>query len=342
MGTFSDLRLTFILAVCVLSAAGQNCTKVNGEPAAGKKLFPLWPADRAAMDAGKVRTLYRTVIKPWNIKKLPRFGNSSKCDAGQMDAAWLSGMEGFLNAYRRLAGAPDAKFLPALNARAAQSSLIMSANGWIDHYPAKTWRCYNDVGAHAASKSSLSLGDDSAIGDWVDDNGVDGVGHRLPTIHPAIRTMGLGAVGGAASLFYGEEEKLTQSHIAVWPPAGYVPDDFAFHYKSFSFSLTAALGPNDTLDWYDADVKVKINNWPRPAARYKGNPWNSFVFEVGYGDKTRLKESMEKGIAIDVTISPVIVNGKRTEIRYRTVYFDANSDVLPTTPMTEPGFYSIE
>jgi len=317
-----------------------------GAPAAApeRPLFPLWPEGRISLKGEEVRRLYRELIQPLNRKAAPRFGNPGQCRTGEMDPAWLDGQQRLLNSYRALAGAPEIRFTAELNAKAALGALITAAGRWPVHHPTPDAPCYTPEGAKATATSSLAYGGiHTSINDWIDDNGVTGVGHRLPTLHPGERTMGIGAVGGGMALLYPRSYAQTdQSHIALWPPAGYVPAPFAFSYPSFTFSLTPHLAPPHTLDLRKAQARVTINGWPRPVTTYAARPSGSFLFEVSYGDKTPLKRELSvNGVVLDVVIGPVTVNGRPAEIRYRTIYFDPELGRLPTAPMVEPGFYPL-
>lgn len=309
-------------------------------------LYPLWPETRPALNLAEVRHLYRSFIKPANSRQAPWFGKPATCETGSMDPAWVAQQERLLNAYRMLAGAGETAFSPEMNAKAIKGALITAANHFPpEHYPKPSARCYTKEGAEVTAASSLAYGAiKTSIDDWINDYGVKGVGHRLPTLHPGYPRMGMGAVGAGMVLLYPPKLSLPEkSHIAVWPPAGFLPAGLAFGYPSFTFSLTPVMQKGHTLDMKDAMASVTVNGWPRPVAVYPERPYGSFLFEVAYGDRALLKKQLqEKGyIAFDVSIGPVVVNGSKAEIRYRTVYFDPEASSVDIE-MPVPGFFRLE
>lgn len=312
---------------------------------AAQPLFPLWPEQRISLNGQEVQRIYREVIAPLNKKMPPSQGNPARCETGSMDQSWLKEQERLLNSYRQLAGSTLTTFTDELNAQAAQAALITAAKGWPEHHPDPKAACYTPAGAKATAASNLSNGgNQTSMDDWIDDNGVYGAGHRLLSLHPGNTTLGLGLVGSGMALHRPVcKGTAAESHIAVWPPVGYVPMQFGFGYPSFTFTLTPHLGPNNTLSkLHLAQPRVRINGWPRPAVAYPKLVDGSYVFEVHYGDRKLLKQQLpEKGVVLDVTIGPVLVNGTKAEIRYRTIFFDPAQPQLPVHAMPAPGFYPV-
>ncbi|WP_167884289.1 CAP domain-containing protein [Leptospira idonii] len=311
------------------------------QDASETKLFPLWPENRPSLDLKKALEIYSEISKK-NSTRAPYFGKPFECVSGTPDASWMEGQKKLLNLYRSLAGSPDLQYSEEMNSKAAKGALITAANRWPNHYPPKTSKCYSEEGAYVTAHSSLSHGAiHTSIHDWIDDNGVTDVGHRLPTIHPGTLKIGIGAVGDGMVLFSEDMEKNQKdSYLAIWPPPGFVPKYFALGYKSFTFSITPSMNKTDVLDFGTAEAKVKLNGWPRPVISSSKRPWGSFLFEVGFGDQTKLEKALkETGVSLDVSVGPVTIRGKKAEIRYRIVFYDSENEILPTVPMKEPGFY---
>jgi len=122
-------------------------------------------------------------------------------------------------------------FNAALDARAQQTAMLMKANARLSHNPPSSWRCYNAEAAAGARTSNLGLGSGQYGGavtmrGYMDDIGLDSVGHRRWLMHAPLTQMGHGATNQSdALLVIGAPESDTQPdpRWVSWPTAGYVP-----------------------------------------------------------------------------------------------------------------------
>lgn len=104
---------------------------------------------------------------------------------------------------------------------------MMSANRTLLHDPPPTWACYTQVGHDAAGSSNLALGaaGAGAVALYMDDSGLDSVGHRRWVLYPPQSAMGSGSTSNANALyvFGGQTAPASPPAWVEWPSSGYVP-----------------------------------------------------------------------------------------------------------------------
>lgn len=217
-------------------------------------------------DRWQVREFFQTVYQFGDDATMQWRGDYSTADPGSVSPEWLEATRVRINFYRQLAGIPTVgEFDPIWNAKCQASSLIMSGNNTISHYPGENWLFWTPEGAEAAT-GNLALhtaGRDSIDGYMVDHGSTqypdsnDIVAHRRWILYPKTTTMGSGCAPGKVEV--DDQDKLfvkysmtntlwvkppewwnlprpdTRDDFVAWPPPGYVPSDLVWSRWHFSY-----------------------------------------------------------------------------------------------------------
>ena len=158
-------------------------------------------------------------------------GSSASCTVGTESQASLDATLQAVNAFRSVAGLSPVTLDPTLNAKALAAAALMRAGNenvsppkGLSHSPVPAWPCYSPAGAAGAGSSNLALGASgaSAISLYVDDGGVDSLGHRRWVLDPAETAFGSGSTGmtNALAVFGGPTATVPAGRQVPWPPAG--------------------------------------------------------------------------------------------------------------------------
>ncbi len=230
----------------------------------------------------------------------------SSCQPGIVNALGHQYVLGRINYVRRLAGLYDScVFDPALNRRCQMASLMIDANGKLDHAPKSNWKCYTKEGASVSANSNLSMGynfADAVMGQMEDDgSGNAACGHRRWILNPYNNVFGHGSTFNAMTLsvFGAGDPKLVKktgfvdTQFICWPSADFFPIDLV--PERWSFSLANA-------DFSQAKVTVMLNGKP---LKVKIEP-----MKVGYAVNTlvwTVAEVIQANQAYSVSISRVKV-----------------------------------
>ena len=84
-------------------------------------------------------------------------GSTDGCRPGRTSEETLQRVLNQVNYFRRQTGLnDDIVFDEEKNRKSQLSSLMMHANGTLDHAPPTSWKCYDEDGAQAASKANLA------------------------------------------------------------------------------------------------------------------------------------------------------------------------------------------
>jgi uncharacterized protein YkwD len=251
-------------------------------------------------------------------------------DAAQVPAGWTGSVEGCaigtesvasldatrtaVNLLRDFAGLQPVAFDPELSRKALAAALMMRAANALSHSPGAGWPCHTPEGAEAAGKSNLFLGlsGAAAMTGYVDDAGVDSLGHRRWLLDPRAAVFGSGSTGTTNALWVigGGGVPPEPPEVVTWPPAGHVPWPLVF--EDWSAAITVAGG----ADLAGATVAVTIGGQPAQVSGLE-------VLEDGYGTGRTMKWKVAVTAAqraseqtVSVTIANVVVGGAPREFTY--------------------------
>lgn len=228
------------------AGAANACKAVA--PVSKQAVCERWTKDRASL-----------VKKGWK--------SAGSCAPGTLDQAVIESALRLTNLYRWLCKLPAITSDPTFSSNAQQCALMIGVNKQLSHTPPKTWKCYTDVGAGAASSSNLSLG--SGAVDAVDgyirddgDNNWDTLGHRRWIFSNTIGPTGFGSVDTASCQWVMGKQKLDRK-LTMWPPDGYVPLDVIPDDTGWSVQSDTVALPNAGVvvkDQTGAERKVKVRS----------------------------------------------------------------------------------
>jgi hypothetical protein len=169
------------------------------------------------------------------IKVSTQFKQSATCDSGSISQGSIDDAIRRLNVYRWLVGLQPASEKKSLSEKAQKCSIIHAHNGPGNnpHHPASTVKCYNADGARASGQSNLSWGMDhpaKTVSQYISDERVPSLGHRLWAISPGLLTTGFGMSQGSnryrgwgSCMFVFEQSRAPAVDVVAFPPAGNVP-----------------------------------------------------------------------------------------------------------------------
>lgn len=186
-------------------------------------------------------------------------GSVASCLVGSESQASLDATLRTINSLRTMAGVLPVTLNPEMNRRAQAAALIMQAAGELSHYPGTSSPCYSEEGAEGASTSNLyggRSGPEAMVG-YVEDQGVESLGHRLWLLNPYAMEFGTGSTGSYNALTVvgaggdgSRESSLPVKTWNAWPPDGAVPWPWVFE----DWSVTVAKVPDEIYgDPYDPD-----------------------------------------------------------------------------------------
>ena len=317
-----SLLVASLFMVPTQAAAVADPDERAGLSAAASAAIELDPSSRESMRQG-----YLEILKPALDTPIGWTGDLATCDAGAPSAAAQEATLTAVNYFRELVGVQPVTFDPTLSAKAQQAALMMARNRQLSHQPPDDWPCRTPEGDAAAARSNLSMGRTgaAAIPLYMDDPGLDTVGHRRWVIDPATTVTGSGSVDApgtdwqqVTNALYIADMSPDQAAVAPgtptflpWPSAGYVPIQLEPEGR---WSLSSS---NYLTSFSSATVKVDgVSVTPRPIQNGFGPPTLVWTFSPGFSgsDKT-----------IDVEVSGIHVAGTVTSHSYSVTLFDAEA-----------------
>lgn len=192
-------------------------------------------------------------------------GSTDTCTVGAESQASLDATLDTVNILRKFAGLGPVTFNAEKNHRALAAAMMMAAQGDLSHDPPSTWKCWTDEGHLGASTSNLYLGASGAeamVG-FVNDAGVDSLGHRRWVLDPEAMEMGSGSTGGSNALVVldnggdgSRAASLPADNLVGWPAPGLFPTPWIFE------DWSVALGNSESaasISMANASVGVKID-----------------------------------------------------------------------------------
>jgi hypothetical protein len=298
-----------------------------------------------------VRLLYKTVFASSNEVAASWTGNVTACDAGATSSAYQEATLRRINWFRAMAGVPaNVTFDATFNQKAQQAALMISANRQLSHTPTADWLCYSALGAEAAGKSNIGIGQagPQAIAEgYLRDPGSNNaaVGHRRWMLYPQTQVMGIGNVvppdGLAASAVwvqdgrFGTARPTVRDDFVAWPPKGFVP--YSTVYPRWSFSYPGA-------DFSGSSVTMTENGAPMATRREtpaNGYGENTLVWFPGsYVDDMKwAKPNADTTYA--VTVNNVRLNGQARSFNYNVTVIDPDVAGTDTPNLTPQGSASL-
>jgi uncharacterized protein YkwD len=249
-------------------------------------------------------------------------GSTASCERGAESADSIAATATALNALRDFAGLGPVSFDPAKNDKALAAALMMEAAQNLSHTPGEDWPCSTAEGREAAGRSNLSLGvtGAGAMVGYVDDAGVDSLGHRRWVLDPAATTFGTGSSASANALWtVGDNAPAPTGDppLIAWPPDGFVPWSLVFGTWSAAINVPGA-------EAAAPQVSVAVDGEPRAVSDVRtlepgfgsADPTIAWTTAISPGDR-----SADHDVA--VAIDGVTVNGTAVPVRYTVRAFAA-------------------
>lgn len=268
--------------------------------------------DRATALAG-----YRSVMQDNRVDAGWK-GSITECVAGTESSASLAATLRTINTLRAFAGIGAVTFDDQLNGKALAAALMMRAGNQLSHTPGLGWPCYSVQGAEGAGGSNLFLGRsgaDAMVG-YVDDEGIDSLGHRRWLLNPESTVFGSGSTGTTNAL-YVVTDSTAPSQSWAWPPAGWVPWQWIF--KDWSLAIASTL--DQIVRFEDPRVSVTIDGVPAAVSQVT-------TLGGGYGSGQTLKWQVAVGQrptdadhTIQVTVLGAVANGQPVPISWKISAF---------------------
>jgi uncharacterized protein YkwD len=304
-------------------------------PRSLRRLRLEWLEPRYALSGAPIDTSDRAaVIDAYFNQYLPALqpaanwtGSASSCMPGTVDAAFTAATLSMINFYREMAGLTDVTFDPALNDKAQQMALMITAQNALSHSPDPSWKCYTAGGADAANHSNIALGASGAdaITLYMEDPGDfnQAVGHRRWLLYPDEVQMGSGSTSNANAVYVlGPFGSNPAPEWTGWPPSGYVPSQLVYPRWSLS---------RDNADFSAASVTMTVSGQPVPVT--------VLPVATGYGLNTVVWEpqglSFPTGSAdqtVHVAVSNVLVGGQAKTYSYDVQVINPSATGGDTAP----------
>jgi len=191
----------------------------------------------------------------WNADRVDRAASawtagSTMCDPGSVPADAIDDTLRRVNVYRWLSGLGPVTEDVGQRAADQDCAHMMSVNGTLNHFPPASFTCYTAAGAAGAGSSNLSLGVGSAAGGvdlFMDDSGVDSLGHRRWILNGPLGAVGIGFSAGSRGASCLGVFDSSASNTRMWtayPNEGFAPVENAraamWSFHSNALSLGAA------------------------------------------------------------------------------------------------------
>lgn len=282
-------------------------------------LLALGPAVSSAAPPDRATALaaYRSVTADGNVGA-GWSGSVPGCVVGAESPASLDATLRTINTLRSFAGVGPVALDQQLNADALAAALMMRAANRLSHSPGPGWPCYSPQGADGAGRSNLFLGRSgaSAMVGYVDDDGIDSLGHRRWLLNSQSTVFGSGSTATTNAL-YVVTGAGAPSRSWSWPPAGWVPWQWIFK----DWSLAIAGVPGQDVSVANPQVSVTIDGAPAAVSQIT-------TLGGGYGSAETLRWQVEiprtltaADHTVQVAVTGVLVNGQPVPLSWTTSAF---------------------
>jgi uncharacterized protein YkwD len=268
--------------------------------------------------------------------------SATNCVSGQLKTSVTAQVLALVNGIRALHKLPPVGYSTADEASAQAASLMMAANGALNHTPPTTWKCYTDLGAAGASSSNLAgafqtgnialQSDDAILGGLMDEVSnivANNVGHRRWILDPFATTFSYGrtVVSGSTGQILDFAALKVFNNAGTAPAGGTLPAFIAYPYGDYParyFKTNALLSfgvianatsryANTTVSYANATVRVAVHDGAELTVS------NISSDTAGYGLPNNLQfavAGLANGTSYDVTIGNVTVNGATKSYSY--------------------------
>ena len=232
-----------------------------------------------------------SVVNHFNNVYSPVLGNTNHgwtgsvagCVAGTLDSQFVADTLTVINTFRAMAGLPHVTFgnprsFPTTNSSAPiadsmQGVLMLEASGQFTHNLPPTGPCGTQAGSDALITSNLTQ---FAIGPrgiplLIEDASLPAVDHRRWMMHEALQQMAMGGTSRFMAInTFGPLTPGQRTRFCAWPPAGFVPyqwayDRWSFHVPGVNQQLWQ---PSTYADFTNAVVTVRQGSTPEPITYY--------------------------------------------------------------------------
>jgi uncharacterized protein YkwD len=262
------------------------------------------------------------------------------CRAGTLSAAEKASALAAVNAIRAAHGLAAVSQDSAGENEVMQIALMSAVNGRLSHAPTSAWGCHTAAGVQGAGSSNLYLGGPSTVlplvssaailADWLADVGSEAtLGHRRWMLDPFLKQVAFGRVdvqaangqrttGAALKVIHGADGTgpVTPDHVAY--PVGDYPIRYFQGNPILSFTVIADKtnrqgNGSSAVDFGSATVSVVVQGGATLAVS------GLAINHEGYGVPNNLRfrvNGLQTGVAHDVTVANVRVNGVTRSYRY--------------------------
>lgn len=321
----------------------------------------------------QVREFFQTVYQFGDDATMQWTGDYSAADPGSVSPEWLEATRVRINFYRQLAGIPKVgEFNSIWNAKCQASSLIMSGNNTISHYPGEDWLFWTPEGAEAATGNLAlnSAGRDSIDGYMVDYGSTlfpssnKEVGHRRWILYPKTTEMGSGCAPG--EVYLNEQNVLdikysstntlwvrppewwnlprpdTRDDFVAWPPPGYVPSDLVWSRWHFSYPDADFDSATVSMTRNGESIPVYIEEGARVSVQqgYTVAPETGIIWVADNMPTTHRENwpTPDSDETIEVQVNNVKIDGQFYDFPpYHVTIIDAATAGLDESPTHDPG-----
>jgi uncharacterized protein YkwD len=268
--------------------------------------------------------------------------SATNCMPGQLKTSVTTQVLALVNGIRALHQLPPVGYSTTDEPAAQAASLMMAANGALNHTPPTTWKCYSDLGAAGAGSSDLAgafqtgnialQSDDAILGGLMDEVSnivANNVGHRRWILDPFATTFSYGrtVVSGSTGQILDFAALKVFNNSGSAPAGGVLPAFIAYPYGDYparyfktnsllSFGVIANASSryaNTAVSYANATVRVTVHNGAELTVS------NISSDTAGYGLPNNLQfavAGLTTGTSYDVTIANVSVNGVAKSYSY--------------------------
>ena len=264
-----------------------------------------------------------------------------RCRPGRLKPEVITTLTARVNEVRALHGLASVTYDPATEDTATAAALVFAANGSLSHYPGSWWRCFTEDAATGARLSNIFGGltsqrlifvsMDEMVTGWMTDvrhMNPGSIGHRRWLLDPFLATISFGRVAGllpdgrrtdGAALRIIGSNRVVPRPIAggfVAYPFGDYPARFWDPRAQLSFAVLVDLRDktaSEQVDYGQAQVSVRQSGGGAvevSRVSFDNNAYglpNSLQFAA---------EGLQPGVAYDVAIRNVRVQGQPTDFAY--------------------------
>jgi hypothetical protein len=224
-----------------------------------------WNADRASLSEGA-----------WS-------GSVAGCNIGDVAEPGRENALKLVNLYRFLANLPAVTHEASRDAEAQACSLIMTANGMLNHFPPSSWTCWTQQGADGAGSSNIaSTAGVTGVDLYMADPGNETtMGHRRWILSNSLGPIGLGSTSSYSCMKVIGGSGSAGAAFTAFPS----PGDFPYEALHASFAPVDETGwtiQSDTISLDGATVTVddEGTNMPVQVVQLDGGYGSTYALNL--------------------------------------------------------------